>query len=84
MSATYTTAQGNGIFNPLSEARIRTFVFMDASQIHFHLATAGTLNTGILNSNPYLLPLLFNIYMRLLNLNVNREFPSWLSGNEPN
>ena len=30
------------ILNPLSEARDRTWVLMDASQIHFHWATTGT------------------------------------------
>ena len=30
------------ILNPLSEARDRTFVLMDASQIRFHCATMGT------------------------------------------
>ena len=31
------------IFNPLSKARNQTCVLMDASQIHFHCATTGTL-----------------------------------------
>ena len=32
------------IFNPLSEARDRTYILMDASQIHVHWATTGTSN----------------------------------------
>ena len=30
------------IFNPLSEARDRTRILMDTSQIHFHCASTGT------------------------------------------
>ena len=30
------------ILNPLSEARVRTWVLMDTSQIHFYWATTGT------------------------------------------
>ena len=33
------------ILNPLSEARTRTWVLMDASQIHFRWAVAGTPDT---------------------------------------
>ena len=34
------------ILNPLSKARDRTYIFRDASQIHFHWATMGPpLNT---------------------------------------
>ena len=33
------------ILNPLSKARDRTCVVMDASQIHFHLGTVGTPTT---------------------------------------
>ena len=43
MSAIYTTAHGNAL-NPLSEARHRTFVLVDASQIHFCGATVGNLS----------------------------------------
>ena len=36
-SATYTTAQSAaGSFNPLSEARDRTHILMDARRVHYH------------------------------------------------
>ena len=36
------SSQQRWVLNPLSEARDRTFVFMDASHIHFRWAMAGT------------------------------------------
>ena len=38
----YYSSRQHGIPNPLSEARDRTYVLMDASQIHFRWATTGT------------------------------------------
>ena len=61
VSATYTTAHSNaGSFNPLSEARDPTYVFMDPSQVHQLLSHEG---------NSFFLVIIFSFYC-----NVIREY----------
>ena len=38
----YQSSQQCQILNPLSEARNRTHILMDSSEVHFHCATIGT------------------------------------------
>ena len=42
VSDLYHSSQQHQIPNPLSEARVRTHILMDTSQIHFHCATMRT------------------------------------------
>ena len=41
------TSQQRWILNPLSEARVRTYILMNTTQIRFHCATMGTLDSQI-------------------------------------
>ena len=45
------SSQQHQILNPLSKARDQICILMDASQIHFHCATMGTLSFFILCSS---------------------------------